>query len=434
MNAPGRDSASDSNRGRPAAKRGVARPLSPEYRGSERIDGRVEHSYQVRYVDQKGRRPRGDIFQRPSKTAARRAAEHETDRVVDELNLRTSSRHRLGYEITLRQFHATYAERYPAWKRTVDTDVWRVGKHILPYLPDQGDFPLADLRRDMLRDVQAQLLRQRLAKRTIDHAFSSLSALLKRAEEDEIIEVNIARGFRVDRRNPLLNPTRARRDRRFVPPAEVRHFIAHAAPQWQAVCWTPVLTGVRAGELFALQRTRIDRQQYVIDVRETADNRGRITAGTKTDHHDEPSLQGRTTLLPAALIEILDAQPASVTGLLYPTPTGKVWQESNFRRDVWKPARDAAGVDVTPQDLRHTWISWLMAVGVPLPEISAWAGHQLVPREFRPNTTVQVYAHDTGYWRKFALEQLTAFMAAPLHQLERQVAQAHEYGPMIPAR
>jgi integrase len=55
---------------------------------------------------------------------------------------------------------------------------------------------------------------------------------------------------------------------------------------------------------------------------------------------------------------LIRATPARIdTDLLFATPSGTMWIESNFRRDVWNPAREAAGLDVRPHDCRHSRIA-----------------------------------------------------------------------------
>jgi integrase len=51
--------------------------------------------------------------------------------------------------------------------------------------------------------------------------------------------------------------------------------------------------------------------------------------------------------------------------------------ESNFRRDVWNPAREAAGIDVRPHDCRHSWITQLRAAGVDDADLAAMSGHSI---------------------------------------------------------
>lgn len=39
--------------------------------------------------------------------------------------------------------------------------------------------------------------------------------------------------------------------------------------------------------------------------------------------------------------------------LLFPTPTGRLWRERNFYRDIWKPAQIASGLVSLPAKRTH---------------------------------------------------------------------------------
>src|SRR5688572_1344227 len=83
---------------------------------------------------------------------------------------------------------------------------------------------------------------------------------------------------------------------------------------------------------------------------------------------------GRLTLFPRALARLVDQTP-SLTGLLFPSPRGRVWAQRNFYRNVWEPAESRAGTEFTVCDLRHTFASTLAGAGVPVVEIAAYMGH-----------------------------------------------------------
>ena len=63
------------------------------------------------------------------------------------------------------------------------------------------------------------------------------------------------------------------------------------------------------------------------------------------------------------------------TTVLFPTPTGRIWWERNFYRDVWQPAREASGLDCTPHDFRHSWVTHLRAAGIDAADLAEIAGH-----------------------------------------------------------
>jgi len=313
--------------------------------------------------------------------------------------------------MTLLAFMGAWPERFPRHPRTTDSNLLRIRSYVLPYLPHGGDLPLTELKRPMLRDVMAALLARGLAKGTIDGAFASLSAMLSDAVDDELLETNPARGFRVRPGDPRLRPVKPPQVRRAVPPAEVGAFMAFVEPRWRAICWAPFLTGARPGELFAMRRGEIDRHACLIYLHETVDRYGNLEPGTKTTHHiTDKARRGRWTLCPPTLVAMLDELPAADDDVVFRTPRGCVWSHRNFYRAAWRPAQLEAGTHFSLYDARHTFSSRLLAAGIPLVEVAAWMGHSLRAGGAEVNMTSRTYAHATGEHRETALAELERFM------------------------
>src|SRR4051794_4015714 len=117
------------------------------------------------------------------------------------------------------------------------------------------------------------------------------------------------------------------------------HRFAHAGRRWQPVLRVFTDTGLRLGEVLPLGRADFDGE--VFTVRRTA-HEGEISEGTKTDHGE--TVAGRIVPCPPSLADLIRAMPARIdTPLLFPTPTGRLWRERNFYRDVWYPAQAASG-------------------------------------------------------------------------------------------
>lgn len=103
---------------------------------------------------------------------------------------------------------------------------------------------------------------------------------------------------------------------------------------------------------------------------------GRIADGTKNDHGETNA--GRDVPVPAGLGVMLKAMPPRIdTALMFPTSTGRVWRERNWRRDVWAPAREATGMDVRPHEMRHSYVSLMRAAGVDAADLAAIPGHSV---------------------------------------------------------
>jgi integrase len=326
--------------------------------------------------------------------------------------------------LTFARWHEIWPTRVRKDKRTIAGHKQRISKHIIPHLPEQGRIPVVDLNRGMLHDVQVVLLEAGYAKRTIDGVFSSLSAVLGYAMDEERIEANVAYRMRVDPDDPLLNPIREQRERRYIPPDEFARFFECVKPQHRAVCLAPLVTGCRTQELFGLERCDHDRKQQQV----LAHQRAKVTGGDPEDEATfRPGLKttkgvrgktkeerGRRTLFPAALFRV---GPVRLhRRLLFPSPTGMVWGQRNFYRNAWDPARKKAKTEFTVYDLRHTFISHLLANGIPTVEVAYYAGHSTQQLGDIDNTTTRIYQHPTGDYREAALEAINGYLA----QLETQ--------------
>ena len=151
---------------------GVARVRQP-VRDADRL-------WRARYVDLDGTVRQAGRFDRKGDAVA------HTAELVARLN---REGRRASSVPTLVEFLEAWPQRFPRHPRTQATNTERIRHYLLPLLPERGEVPLDELRRADLRDVQDALLRRRLAKSTIDGAFSALSALLRDAVDIELIEV-----------------------------------------------------------------------------------------------------------------------------------------------------------------------------------------------------------------------------------------------------
>lgn len=75
--------------------------------------------------------------------------------------------------------------------------------------------------------------------------------------------------------------------------------------------------------------------------------------------------------------------------LLFTTPRGRIWRERNFYRDVWRPTQQASGLDIRPDECRHSYITHLRAAGVNDADLAEIAGH-------RVETMLARYTHAVG--------------------------------------
>lgn len=77
------------------------------------------------------------------------------------------------------------------------------------------------------------------------------------------------------------------------------------------------------------------------------------------------------------------------TDLLFTTPTGRMWRERNFYRDLWKPAQKRSGIDIRPHECRHSYVTHLRAAGINDADLAEIVGH-------RVETMLARYTHAVG--------------------------------------
>jgi len=75
--------------------------------------------------------------------------------------------------------------------------------------------------------------------------------------------------------------------------------------------------------------------------------------------------------------------------LLFTTPTGRMWRERNFYRDLWKPTQEASGLDIRPHECRHSYVTHLRAADINDADLAEIAGH-------RVETMLARYTHAVG--------------------------------------
>jgi integrase len=288
---------------------------------------------------------------------------------------------------TLGDYFATWIEQHPRSERTNATYEHRVSR--VTDVEIEGialkDWPMHELRRrHTLALVDHMLTNEGRATTGAVGILRSLSAMAEDAITDEVCDLNPFKGIRVRANDP-----RAKKKRRPIRvfSFEEMHRFAKAAGRYEALVRTFTDTGMRLGEVLPLRPEDFDGE--TLQVRRTA-HEGTILEGTKTDH-GEPDA-GRVVPVPATLAWMLEAQ-IQINGedcaLVFATPSGRMWRERNFYRDIWRPAQEAAGLDIRPHECRHSYVTHLRAAGVNDADLAEIAGH-------RVETMLARYTHAIG--------------------------------------
>lgn len=257
------------------------------------------------------------------------------------------------------EFFAGWRERYELRVRPATFERgMQAMKHLEPFM---------GLYLDQVTAPDAEDLIARVAKKAPRQAQIAL-ALLK-----QVLRNATERGHLIDEGVLRIKPPRAEeRLPRFLTWAAVEELAAACVVEERLVVLA-CLTGLRQGELFALRDRDVDLAAGVVVVARAA-YKGQV-ARTKTRQSvRRVYLSG---LARQTLREQLLARAPGTEGLVFPSPTGGIWQRNNFMARVFRPAVRRAGlVGLTFHDLRHTCASLLIATGANPLEVASQLGHK----------------------------------------------------------
>ena len=320
----------------------------------KRVNPSGREVWVARYTDRDGRRKSAGTYRR----------KHEAQDAIDAAY---SAEQGAGCE-TFGTYAETWTLRHPRAERTNVTNLSRVAAVL--DVPISGrrlrEWRFRELRRRHGHELVAHMLTvQGRANTGAQNILRTLSAMAEDAITDEVAEVNFARGVKVRAADPRVRgKTR--------PPQvfgfdEMHRFAAHGGP-YKAMLRVFTDCGLRLGEVLGLSRRDFEGQSLHV--------RGSAHAGVFVPGDQPTKRHVRVIPCPPSTAELLRSRPARIdTPLLFPTPNGQIWHESNFRRDVWNPARKASALDIRPQDCRHSWVTHQRAAGVDAADLADAAGH-----------------------------------------------------------
>lgn len=208
-----------------------------------------------------------------------------------------------------------------------------------------------------------------IAAGTVAQAYRSLNRVLAAAVSDELIGRNPLQGVKPPRVEP--------EPMRFLTHEEVATLAAAIDARYRALVYVAAYAGLRAGELIGLRRSHIDLLRRTITVVEQVQyiDRHYVVSAPKS------AAGRRSVALPRLVTDELDGHlrqlaDQSADAVVFPAPEGGYLHLENFRKRVWLPAIEKAGL--TPlrvHDLRHTCASLAIAAGADVKILQRMLGH-----------------------------------------------------------
>ena len=188
-------------------------------------------------------------------------------------------------------------------------------------------------------------------------------------------------------RNPcdgIKAPRVVHREMDFLTPDEVRALLDAANPDDHALLATACMTGMRQGELLALQWDDVDWRSGTIRVHRS------LYRGTFVDPKSARSIRtiGMSKRLAAILMDHKVSAPYSPWDLVFCSKDGTPLDQANIYNRMFQPTLRRAGLRrIRFHDLRHSYASMLINQGENLKYVQSQLGHASI------TTTVDRYGH-----------------------------------------
>lgn len=242
--------------------------------------------------------------------------------------------------------------------RTRESYADALNRFAIPYF---GTTKLDEIDAPMLRDFIASLASRDLKPATVRRYYAPMRALLATAAEDGLIRANPAANVRV------IVPRAPWVEQKRLTPDETRALLAEMPADHADLAFVLAATGLRISEALALTWG---------DFRQSADGRPVLTVRKSKSPAGERVLAltletiRRLTRRRAIAEFARDADP------IFPNRFGRPIDSHNYRRRVFMPAAERAGVGwARPHALRHGLASLMAERGTGPAQIAAQLGH-----------------------------------------------------------
>jgi len=278
-------------------------------------------------------------------------------------------------------------------------------RHILPAL---GRLKLTQVTPQVVQKLYTAKEQEGLSSTTVHHTHVVLQRVLGQALKWGLVSRNAA---------ALTDPPKpAKREMEILNAEQVRQLLDQTAEDRLGALYTlAVFTGIREGELFALQwsdidlgykwsdidmdsgRGKISPENGMVHIRRTlrANAKGFEFGSPKTEKSMRKVAIGSSVtkaLLKHRTMQSAEAIPLGSawdqSELVFTNSVGGHLRPQNFLRRDFRPVLVRAELpEITFHQLRHTAASLALAQGVPVADVSAMLGHA------GPHITLKIYAH-----------------------------------------
>lgn len=241
-----------------------------------------------------------------------------------------------------------------------DRDESYLRNHVLPTF---GKMQLAQITRSQIQAWVKDLSEKGLAPRTVKECYRIVGSILRDAAVEKLIGESPAVKVKL--------PRIPKSNRRFLTEEEVRILADSIDPRYRTLILAGGYLGLRWSELAGLRWSAVNLDEDKVRVEASIERVGngyRFTEELKNDR------TRRTILMPPFLTRLMrEEKMRSTSDYVFSAPGGGFLRYHSFRTRVWNPAVKESGLgSVTPHELRHSHVSWLIRDG--------WTEHEIVVR------------------------------------------------------
>ena len=283
---------------------------------------------------------------------------------------------------------------------TQETYESRIHLHIIPEI---GDIPLNKLTQNDLQQFYGRLKKsgrkrftdkygEGLSDRMVRMCHATCRSALEKAVQDGLIRVNPAIGYKL--------PPKKAREMQVLTREELQRFLIQAqAEGYYELFLLDLATGLRRGELLALQWDDLDFETGVLTIsKQVSLVRGKIVMSVP-----KTKSSIRKLVLPPAVVQVLREYRESVhSRWMFPSPVledlplnpGSVYDRLQLILE------HANCKQVRFHDLRHTFATLALQNGMDVKTLSAMLGHVSAA------TTLDIYTHSTSEMQHAAARKI----------------------------
>ena len=254
-----------------------------------------------------------------------------------------------------------------------DSTVMQYSRDVRNHLvPEFGRLRLDQIGVEQIERFRDQLTASGLSNDTVRRIVNTLGYVMKMARRWRLIAFNPVTDAdkpRPRRRTPDL-PTLAQVEHlaASAPSLEFGHLIRFAAS-----------SGLRISEIFGLRWENCNLTEGAETVRVVEQRyKGKTVPSAKTRAGSREIVlapQAAQALRQQSASQQVDDRP-NPHGLVFPSPQGNYWHDSNFNRRIWQPTRKAAGLEALHfHTLRYVFVSMIRAQGLATAITEQLVGH-----------------------------------------------------------